>query len=116
MRLLWARVGVPHCPKCGKEIRQQSIDQIVDRIMALPQGTKLQILSPVIRGKKGEHVKVLEDAKKSGYVRARIDGIIYDLGEDIRLEKNKKHNIALFRLQYPRNQNYQSQEYRLLKD
>ena len=95
MRLLWARVGVPHCPKCGKEIRQQSIDQIVDRIMALPQGTKLQILSPVIRGKKGEHVKVLEDAKKSGYVRARIDGIIYDLGEDIRLEKNKKHNIEI---------------------
>ena len=95
MRLLWARVGVPHCPKCGKEIRQQSIDQIVDRIMTLPQGTKLQILSPVIRGKKGEHVKVLEDAKKSGYVRARIDGIIYDLGEDIRLEKNKKHNIEI---------------------
>ena len=76
MRLLWARVGVPHCPKCGREIRQQSIDQIVDRIMALPQGTKIQILSPVIRGKKGEHVKVLEDAKKSGYVRARVDGII----------------------------------------
>ena len=95
MRLLWARVGVPHCPKCGKEIRQQSIDQIVDRIMALPQGTKIQLLSPVIRGKKGEHVKVLEDAKRSGYVRARVDGIIYDLAEEIRLEKNKKHNIEI---------------------
>ena len=95
MRLLWARVGVPHCPKCGREIRQQSIDQIVDRIMALPQGTKIQLLSPVIRGKKGEHVKVLEDAKKSGYVRARVDGIIYDLAEEIRLEKNKKHNIEI---------------------
>ena len=83
MRLLWARVGVPHCPKCGREIRQQSIDQIVDRVMALPQGTKIQLLSPVIRGKKGEHVKVLEDAKKSGYVRARVDGIIYDLAEEI---------------------------------
>ena len=95
MRLLWARIGVPHCPKCGKEIRQQSIDQIVDRIMALPEGTRLQLLSPVIRGKKGEHIKVLEDAKKSGYVRARIDGIVYDLGEEIRLEKNKKHNIEI---------------------
>ncbi len=95
MRLLWARVGVPHCPKCGKEIRQQSIDQIVDRIMALPQGTKIQLLSPVIRGKKGEHVKVLEDAKRSGYVRARVDGIIYDLAEEIHLEKNKKHNIEI---------------------
>ena len=95
MRLLWARVGVPHCPKCGREIRQQSIDQIVDRIMALPQGTKLQLLSPVIRGKKGEHIKILEDAKKSGYVRARIDGNIYDLAEEIHLEKNKKHNIEI---------------------
>ena len=95
MRLLWARIGVPHCPKCGKEIRQQSIDQIVDRIMALPEGSRLQLLSPVIRGKKGEHIKVLEDTKKSGYVRARIDGIVYDLGEEIRLEKNKKHNIEI---------------------
>ena len=95
MRLLWARIGVPHCPKCGKEIRQQSIDQIVDRIMALPEGSRLQLLSPVIRGKKGEHIKVLEDAKKTGYVRARIDGIVYDLGEEIRLEKNKKHNIEI---------------------
>ena len=95
MRLLWARVGVPHCPKCGKEIKQQTIDQIVDRIMELPQGSRIQLLSPVIRGKKGEHVKVLEDAKKSGYVRARIDGIAYDLGEEIALEKNKKHNIEI---------------------
>ena len=95
LRLLWARVGVPHCPKCGKEIRQQSIDQIVDHIMALPQGTKIQILSPVVRGRKGEHVKVFEDAKKSGYVRARVDGITYDLSEDIKLEKNKKHNIEI---------------------
>ncbi len=95
MRLLWARIGVPHCPKCGKEIRQQSIDQIVDRIMALPAGTRLQIMSPVIRGKKGEHAKVLEDARKSGYVRARVDGYLYDLSEDIRLEKNKKHTIEI---------------------
>ena len=95
MRLLWARVGVPHCPKCGKEIRQQSIDQIVDRILELPEGTRIQLLSPVIRGKKGEHVKVLEDAKKSGYVRARVDGIACDLAEEIKLEKNKKHNIEI---------------------
>ena len=95
MRLLWARIGVPHCPKCGKEIRQQSIDQIVDQILELPEGTRIQLLSPVIRGKKGEHIKVLEDAKKSGYVRARVDGIAYDLAEEIRLEKNKKHNIEI---------------------
>ncbi len=95
MRLLWARIGVPHCPKCGKEIRQQSIDQIVDQILELPEGTRIQLLSPVIRGKKGEHVKVLEDAKKSGYVRARVDGIAYDLAEEIKLEKNKKHNIEI---------------------
>ena len=95
LRLLWARVGVPHCPKCGKEIMQQTIDQIVDRIMELPQGTKIQILAPVIRSKKGEHVKVLEDAKKSGYVRARVDGAVYDLAEEIKLEKNKKHNIEI---------------------
>ena len=95
MRLLWARIGIPHCPKCGKVIRQQSIDQIVDQIMALPQGTRIQILAPVIRGRKGEHAKILEDAKKSGYVRARVDGIIYDLSEEIKLEKNKKHTVEI---------------------
>ena len=95
LRLLWARVGVPHCPKCGREIRQQSIDQIVDQIMALPEGTRIQILAPVVRARKGEHVKILEDTKKSGYVRARIDGILYELSEEIRLEKNKKHNIEI---------------------
>ena len=95
LRLLWARVGTPHCPKCGREIHQQSIDQIVDRIMELPAGTKLQILAPVIRGKKGEHVKVLEDAKRSGYVRARIDGETVDLADEISLVKNKKHNIDI---------------------
>ena len=95
LRLLWARVGVPHCPKCGKEIRQQTIDQIVDKIMSLPQGTRIQVLSPVVRSRKGEHVKVFEDAKKSGYVRARVDGIAYDLSEEIKLEKNKKHNIEI---------------------
>ena len=95
LRLLWARIGVPHCPKCGREIRQQSIDQIVDQIMALPEGTRIQLLAPVIRGKKGEHVKVLEDAKRSGYVRARIDGAVWDLSEEIKLEKNKKHDIEI---------------------
>ncbi len=95
LRLLWARVGVPHCPKCGKEIRQQTIDQIVDRILELPEGSRIQILAPVIRGKKGEHVKVFEDAKRSGYVRARVDGILFDLSDEIRLEKNKKHNIEI---------------------
>ena len=95
LRLLWARVGVPHFPKCGKEIRQQTIDQIVDKIMELPQGTRIQVLSPVVRARKGEHVKVFEDAKKSGYVRARVDGIAYDLSEEIKLEKNKKHNIEI---------------------
>ena len=95
LRLLWARVVVPHCPKCGREIKQQSIDQIVDQIMALPEGTRIQILAPVVRARKGEHVKILEDAKKSGYVRARIDGILYELSEEIKLEKNKKHNIEI---------------------
>jgi len=95
LRLLWARIGIPHCPKCGKEIRQQSIDQIVDKIMELPQGSRIQILAPVVRSRKGEHVKVLEDAKKSGYVRAMVDGITYDLSEEIKLEKNKKHNIEI---------------------
>ena len=95
MRLLWARVGIPHCPKCGREIRQQSIDQIVDQIMSLPQGSRIQLLAPVVRGRKGEHVKVFEDAKKSGYVRVRADGIIYDLSEEIKLEKNKKHTVEI---------------------
>ncbi len=95
MRLLWARIGIPHCPKCGKEIRQQSIDQIVDQIMSLPQGTRIQILAPVVRGRKGEHAKIFEDAKKSGYVRARVDGIIYELSEEIKLEKNKKHTVEI---------------------
>ena len=95
LRLLWARVGTPHCPKCGKEIRQQTIDQIIDQIMALPEGTRIQVLAPVVRGRKGEHAKVLEDARRSGYVRVRADGNLYDLSEDIPLEKNKKHNIEI---------------------
>lgn len=95
LRLLYARIGIPHCPKCGKEIKKQTIDQIVDRIMELPERTKLQLLAPVVRGRKGEHVKLLEDAKKSGYVRVRVDGILYDLSEKIKLEKNKKHNIEI---------------------
>lgn len=95
LRLLWARVGVPHCPKCGKEIRRQTIDQIVDRVEALGEGTKFIILSPVIRGKKGEHKKVFEDARRGGFSRVRVDGILYDLTEEIALEKNKKHNIEL---------------------
>jgi len=95
LRLLWARVGTPHCPKCGKEIRRQTIDQIVDRIEALGEGTRFIVLSPIIRAKKGEHVKVFEDARKSGFVRVRVDGILYDLNEQITCEKNKKHTIEL---------------------
>ena len=95
LRLLWARVGIPHCPKCGKEIRRQTIDQIVDRVEALGEGTRFAVLSPVIRGKKGEHQKVFEDARKGGFSRVRVDGIIYDLTEEIKCEKNKKHNIEL---------------------
>ena len=95
LRLLWARVGVPHCPRCGKEIRRQTIDQIVDRVEALGEGTRFIVLSPVIRGKKGEHKKVFEDARKSGFARVRVDGILYDLTEDIPCEKNKKHTIEL---------------------
>lgn len=95
LRLLYARIGIPHCPKCGKIIQKQTVDQIADKIMAMPQGTKLQLLAPVVRGRKGEHVKLLEDAKRSGYVRVRIDGIIYDLSEEIKLEKNKKHTIEI---------------------
>ncbi len=95
LRLLWARVGTPHCPKCGKEIRQQTIDQIIDQILSLPEGTRIQVMAPVIRGKKGEHTKMLEDARKSGYVRARVDGNLYELDEEIKLEKNKKHTIEI---------------------
>ena len=95
LRLLWARVGVPHCPKCGREIRRQTIDQIVDRVEALGEGTRFIVLSPVIRGKKGEHRKVFEDTRKSGFARVRVDGILYDLTEDIPCEKNKKHTIEL---------------------
>lgn len=95
LRLLWARVGIPHCPKCGKEISRQTIDQIADHVETLGEGTKFIILSPVIRGKKGEHQKVFEDARKSGFARVRVDGILYDLNEQITCEKNKKHTIEL---------------------
>ena len=95
LRLLWARVGIPHCPKCGKEISRQTIDQIVDRVEALGEGTRFVVLSPIIRGKKGEHQKVFEDARKSGFTRVRVDGILYDLNEQISCEKNKKHTIEL---------------------
>ena len=95
LRLLWARVGTPHCPVCGKEIKQQTIDQIIDQIMDLPEGTRVQVLAPVVRSKKGEYAKVFEDARRSGYVRARVDGSLYELTEEIKLEKNKKHNIEI---------------------
>ena len=95
LRLLWARVGTPHCPVCGKEIKQQTIDQIIDQVLELPEATRIQVMAPVIRGKKGEHAKVFEDARRSGYVRCRVDGIAYDLSEEIKLEKNKKHNIEI---------------------
>ena len=95
LRLLWARAGTPHCPKCGKEIARQTIDQIVDRVESLGQGTKFIVLSPVVRGKKGEHQKIFEDARKGGFARVRVDGILYDLNEQIELEKNKKHTIEL---------------------
>lgn len=95
LRLLYARIGIPHCPVCGKEIKQQTIDQIVDQVMALPDGSKIMVLAPVIRGRKGEHVKEFEAARKSGYVRVRVDGLIYDLSEAIKLEKNKKHTIEI---------------------
>lgn len=94
-RLLYARIGIPHCPKCGREIKKQTIDQIVDEIMSLPERTKIQLLAPVVRGRKGEHVKVFEKAKKSGYVRVVVDGSVYELSETIKLEKNKKHNIEI---------------------
>jgi len=95
LRLLYARIGIPHCPKCGKEIKRQSIDQIVDKVMELPEKTKFQILAPVVRRKKGEHVKLFENAKKNGYARVRVDGYIYDLSEEIKLEKNIKHNVEI---------------------
>ena len=95
LRLLWARVGTPHCPHCGKEIRRQTVDQIIDQILALPEGTRIQVMAPVVRGRKGEHAKVLEDARRSGFVRARVDGNMYELSEDISLEKNLKHRIDI---------------------
>ncbi len=94
-RLLYARIGVPHCPKCGKEIKKQSVDQMVDQILSLPERTKIQLLAPVVRGRKGEHQKVLEQAKRSGYVRVIVDGSMYELSEEIKLDKNKKHNIEI---------------------
>lgn len=94
-RLLYARIGIPHCPKCGKEINKQTVDQMVDVIMGLPEGTKIQVLAPVVRGRKGEHVKLFEQAKKSGYVRVMVDGNMYELSDEIKLEKNKKHNIEI---------------------
>ncbi len=94
-RLLYARIGVPHCPKCGKEIKKQTVDQMVDQIMELPERTRIQLLAPVVRGRKGEHVKLFEQAKKSGFVRVIVDGNMYELGEEIKLEKNKKHNIEI---------------------
>ncbi|MCL2628324.1 MAG: excinuclease ABC subunit UvrA [Oscillospiraceae bacterium] len=95
LRLLWARIGIPHCHICGKEIKQQSVDQIVDSVLTLPEATRIQIMAPVIRARKGEYQKVFEDARRSGYVRARVDGSVYDLSEEIKLDKNKKHNIEI---------------------
>ena len=95
LRLLYARIGIPHCPVCGREIKQQTIDQIVDRVLSLPEGTKIQVMAPVIRARKGEHVKELEAARRGGFVRVRVDGILYDLSETIKLEKNKKHSIDI---------------------
>ncbi|HYF83811.1 MAG TPA: excinuclease ABC subunit UvrA [Clostridia bacterium] len=95
LRLLWARIGTPHCPICGRVIRRQSVDQIVDKVLTLPLGTKFQVLAPVIRGKKGEHQRVFESVKRSGYARVRADGVLYDLSEEIKLDKNKKHNIEI---------------------
>jgi len=94
-RLLYARIGIPHCPECGKEIKKQTVDQMVDEIMSLPDGSRIQLLAPVVRGRKGEHAKVFEQAKRSGYVRVRVDGNLYDLTEEIKLEKNNKHNIEI---------------------
>ncbi len=95
LRLLWARIGKPHCPKCGKPITQQTIDQIIDSVMQLEPGARVQIFAPVVRGRKGEYAKVFEDARKSGYVRVRVDGSMYDLSEEIKLDKNIKHHIEI---------------------
>ena len=95
LRLLYARIGVPHCPVCGREIKQQTVDQMVDQLLSYPERTRMQILAPVVRGRKGTHQKEFESARKSGYVRVRVDGNIYDLSEEITLEKNKKHNIEV---------------------
>ena len=95
LRLLYARIGIPHCPICGREIKQQTIDQIVDQVLALPERTKIQVMAPVVRGRKGEHQKEFEAARKSGFVRARVDGLLYDLNEKIQLEKNRKHTIEI---------------------
>ena len=95
LRLLYARVGTPHCPVCGREIKRQTVDQIVDALMSLPSGTRYQLLAPMVRGRKGEHAKVLESAKRSGFVRVRVDGSVYDLSEEIKLDKNVKHNIEI---------------------
>ena len=94
-RLLYARIGIPHCPKCGKEIKKQTVDQMVDQIMELPERTKIQVLAPVVRGRKGTHAKLFERAKKSGYVRVMVDGNLYELSEEISLDKNIKHNIEI---------------------
>ena len=95
MRLLFARIGVPHCPKCGREIRRQTVDEIADQVMAMPEGSKILVNAPVVRGRKGEYTKNLEAFRKSGYARVKVDGIVYDLQEDIKLDKNIKHNISV---------------------
>ena len=95
LRLLYARVGTPHCPKCGRVIRRQTVDEMVDQLLALPEGSRIQLLAPVVRGRKGEHVKILDNARKSGYVRVRIDENLYELSEEIHLEKNIKHNMEI---------------------
>ena len=95
LRLLYARIGIPHCPVCGREIRQQTVDQIVDKILELPEGTRIQLLSPIVRGRKGTHVKEWEEARKNGYARARVNGEIIDLSEELKLDKNKKHSIDI---------------------
>lgn len=95
LRLLYARIGIPHCPKCGREIKKQTVDQMVDALMELPEQTRIQLLAPVVRGRKGRHEKVLDHAKRSGYVRVRVDGSMYELSEEIQLDKNIKHNIEV---------------------